>query len=335
MKQKNSKIKKTISFLVLIICAVFVLGGCGSTDSNNEGTNNEKVKGSNIVQVAISNNYVAMLDNKGDLHFYGKYENGISNTDETKVIASDVKYFVSDGRFTIVKNDDTAYYTGLNIDGYGVVSDFEKVTDNVKLIASNSFCFFIVDNDNNYIVRGPLKNSNAMKYCALPEGFDGDFSKIESNVKGVEVGSFDNGYITNDNELYVSLTTKKGYKKVLSNVKKIVGKLILTEDNSLYIIDQYSDEIAKKLDEKVSDVYSTNGFYYLYKKTDGKHYSMSSLYEGDIKELEFSNIKTPYYYDGKRLVYLNTNDKLVLAGEDNNELDLSKDSIKKIYEFIQ
>ncbi len=104
----------------------------------------------------------------------------------------------------------------------------------------------------------------------------------------------------------------------------------------LYIIDEYSEEITKKLDESVLEVYSTNGLYYLYKKADNKYYSIYANYVDSIKELAFSNIKTPYFYDGKRLVYLNTNNKLVLAGEtDKKELDLSANSIKKIYDFLQ
>lgn len=340
MGKINNQIKRKILF---IICTIVVLcglcSGCASTSNQKDNSgqiNTEKVKGSNIVQVGVDNDYVMMLDNKGDLHFYGEYANGIKNTEGPKVVANDVKYFVQDGRLIMVKNDNTAYYSGLNMDGWGVASDFEKVTDNVKYIASNSFCFFIIDNNNNYIVRGPIKNPNGMKYCSLPEEYDGNFSKIASNVKGIESGSFDNGYITNDNELYVSLLSKPEYKKVLSNVKNIVGKLIITEDNMLYIIDEYSEEITKKLDESVLEVYSTNGLYYLYKKADNKYYSIYANYVDSIKELAFSNIKTPYFYDGKRLVYLNTNNKLVLAGEtDKKELDLSANSIKKIYDFLQ
>lgn len=331
---------KRITTMLYLICTIVVLGGlcsgCSSANNQNDNSNIEKVKGSNIVQIGVDNDYVMMLDNKGDLYFYGKFPSGIKSTEEPKVVASDVKYFVQDGRLIIVKNDNTAYYSGLNIDGWGVASDFEKVTDNVKYIASNSFCFFIIDNDNNYIVRGPIKNPNGMRYCSLPEEYDGNFSKIASNVKGIESGSFDNGYITNDNELYASLLSKPGYQKLLSNVKKTVGKLILTEDNILYIVDEYSEDITKKLDENVSEVYNTSGYYYLYKKNDNKYYSISASYVDSIKELTFSNIKTPYYYDGTRLVYLNTNNKLVLAGETNKtELNLSDDSIKKIYDFLQ
>jgi hypothetical protein len=327
--------KKIIYLLITFVVICGLCCGCGS--KNNSGqTNTENVKGSNIVQVGVASNYILMLDNKGNLYFYGKYPNGISNTEEPKVVATDVKYFVLDGRLLIVKNDNTAYYSGTKIDGWGVVTDFEKVTDNVKYIASNSFCFFIVDNDNNYIVRGPINNATNMIYCSLPKEYDGNFSKIASNVKGIESGSFDNGYITNDNELYVTLLKSPGYQKILSNVDKTVGKVILTEDDKIYIIDEYSLEIAKKLDDNVSEVYNSGGYYYLYKKNDNKYYSISTSYVDSIKELAFPNIKTPYFYDGKRFVYLNTNNKLVLAKEnDNTELDLSSNSIKKIYDFLQ
>lgn len=342
MRKNNNQIKNKISGIIYIICMFAVLGGlcsgCALTnkEKNNGGQSNvEKVKGSNIVQVGINDDYVMMLDNKGDLHFYGEYTYGIKNIEKPKVVANDVKYFVQDGRLIIVKNDNSAYYSGLNIDGWGTASDFEKVTDNVKYIASNSFCFFIIDNNNNYIVRGPIKNSNTMRYCSLPETYDGNFSQIATNVKGITIGMF-NGYITNDNELYVSFISKPEYKKVLSNVKKVAGPLILTEDNILYIIDEFSEEITKKIDENVSEVYDTSGSYYLYKKNDNKYYSIHSNNVKNIKELTFPNIKTPYYYNGKKLVYLNTNNKLVLAGEvDKYELDLSTKSIKKTYDFLQ
>ena len=333
--------KKLYIIVCILFTIIFVGGLCTGCGSNNqkgssEESNTEKVKGSNIVQVGVAKDYILMLDNKGDLYFYGKFPNGINNTEAPKVVASDVKYFVEDGKLLIVKNDNTAYYTGLNMDGWGIVSDFEKVTDNVKSIAANSFCIFIIDNKGNYIVKGPTNNPDGMRYCALPEEYDGNFSQIATNVKGIESGAFDNGYITNDNELYASLLNNPGYQKILSNVNKTVGKIILTQDNTIYIVDEYSEEITKKLDDSVTDVYNAGGYYYLYKKNDNKYYSMSTSYVDSIKELTFPNIKTPYYYDGKKFVYLNTNNKLVLAKEnDSTELDLSSNSIKRIYDFIQ
>ena len=217
MKKNNNQVKNKI--FIMICMAVSLVGlcsGCALTnkEKNNDGQDNvEKVKGSNIVQVGVDDDYVIMLDNKGNLHFYGEYAGGIKNIEEPKVVANDVKYFVQDGRLIIVKNDNSAYYSGLDIDGWGSASDFEKVTDNVKYIASNSFCFFIIDNNNNYIVRGPIKNSNAMKFCSLPEIYDGNFSQIATNVKGIKSGISDNGYVTNDNELYISFMLKPGYKK--------------------------------------------------------------------------------------------------------------------------
>lgn len=348
MKKNNNQLKNKISAIVYIICMFVVLvglcSGCALTnkEKNNDGQNNvEKVKGSNIVQVGVNEDYVMMLDNKGNLHFYGEYTYGLKNTEEPKVVANNVKYFVQGGSqggsLIIVKNDNTAYYSGLSIDGWGTTSDFEKVTDNVKNISSNSFCFFIVDNNDNYIVRGPVKNSSTMKYCNLPETYDGNFSLVSTNVKGGGFNwTFNIGYITNDGELYVSSFTKPGYKKILSNVKKVAGPLILTEDNTLYIFDEESEEITKKIDENVSEIYDISSLYYLYKKSDNKYYSIYADYENSIKELTFPNIKSPYYYNGKKLVYLNTNNKLVLAGEvDKYELDLSTETIKKTYDFLQ
>ena len=322
--------KKKISLIVYLLFAVLIVGfcsGCASKQSDGEG-NTEVVKGSNIIQTYVSSNCILMLDKKGDLYLYGKYTYGISNLEEPKVIASDVKYFVPSGRLIIVKNDDSAYYSGLNIDGWGSASEFEKVTDNVKSITSNTFCFFIIDKDNNYVVRGPIKNSNSMKYCALPDTFDANFSKVATNVKGIESGDFSNGYVNENNELYVSVYNKPEYKMLLSDVKKVSGTMVLTNSNKLYWIDNFSAEVVKLLDENVIELYDIG----IYKKADNTFHSGAYSTE----PIKYTNIKIPYYYNGKKTVYLSTNNKLVLAGEvDKYELDLSVESMKKAYEFLQ
>ena len=305
---------------------------------NNNYGNTEAIKNTNIMQISITDDYILMLEKNGDLYLYGQYHAvgigiGPESYEKPTKIASNVKYFDDYGRLVIVKNDDTAYYIGTDIDGWGTVKEFELLTSNVKKITSTNFCFFILDKDNNYIVKAPLENITAKSWCALPKELDGDFSNITNNVKDIySDGLSANGYLTDNNDLYISYRYDIGYKKVLSNVNKIVGNRIITNEGIVYYLD-YVDENGGefvKSDDNIEDVYETE-FGYIYKTSDNEFF-----YRNDIYKLEYNDIKVPYYYNDSKFVYLNNNNRIVLSGEvDTYELKVSIDSMKQIYDFVK
>ena len=94
-----------------------------------------------------------------------------------------------------------------------------------------------------------------------------------------------------------------------------------------------------KIADNVNDVYYA-GSDYIYSDNNGKYHSFTSnsvayksLY---IQDLTYSDIKIPYYYNSHKIVYLNNNNKIILSGEvDKYELDLSIESMKKIYDFLR
>ena len=342
--------KKKLIILILIILLViisillFILfnrklfnkNDVNNNSNNNQG-NTEVTKGAEVIQLSISNNYVLMLDKHGDLYLYGEYETsgigiGPESYEKPTKIASNVKYFDDYGRIIIVNNEDTAYYIGADIDGWGTTDEFELVTSNIKKITSTNFCFFILDKDNNYIVKAPLENITAKSWCALPKELDGNFSNITNNVKDIySNGLGANGYLTDNNDLYISDMHDIGYKKALSNVNKIVGDRIITNEGNLYYLDYDNGkwEFVKIIDN-IEDVYATE-FGYIYKTSDNEFF-----YRNNMIKLEYNDIKVPYYYNDSKFVYLNNNNKIILSGEvDKYELKVSIDSMKQIYDFVK
>lgn len=341
--KKKNKIIIIIIIMILLILGIlsFILFSTNilinkETVNSNSNRNGSITGNSEIIQVSIANDYVIMLDKKGDLYFYGKYDYIIENYEKPKVIASNVKYFDDSGKIIIVDNDNKSSYIGLDINGWGTTKEFEPVTENIKEITSNNFCFFIIDKDDNFVVRAPIDNSNSFKWCALPKEFDGNFSKVASNVKALynDFGP-NNGYLTKDNELYVSNYLNPKYIMVLSDVKEINANTIISSDNTLYSIDSYNDDkipTAKEIDKNVIETYITHGLYKIYKTSDNKFYSTLN----NKTELKYENIKKPYFYNVKKCVYLNTNNKLTLAEEtDIKEVNLSTSSMKEIYDFLR
>lgn len=328
----------TMTLLIILGVVLFIISS--KKGNRNADTNNEnQIHNTNIIQATIDSQEIVMLDKNGDLYQYGE------NNEKITKVASDIKYYVNGGRFIIVDNKDTAYYTGLDIDGLGTSDGFEIVTENIKKIDSNNFCFFIIDKDNNYIVRAPLENTRLKGWCALPNEYDGNFSNIASNVKDIYDDVRMNGYLTNDGDLYVSDRFNVGYQKVLSNVNRLIDNMIIiTNDKTAYSLDPYNDEKvikAVKIADNVTDAYPIGNL--LYKTTSNEFYINDDI---NVK-LDFNDIKVPYYLDRSNniFIYLNNNNKIVLiektnkinqtmTGTKREELNLSVDSMKKIYDFI-
>ena len=337
--------------LFLIFGAKIFSGGSegGNGGNSNGGGGNVDVVGSNIVQIDVDSYNVLMLDKNGDLYLFGKIAYAMESTEQPLKIASNVKSFDNTGHLSIIDKDGKASYVGgLNIDGLGTTKEFSSIMDNVKAVSSNTFCFYIIDGDNNYIVRAPLKNENVMKYCALPEGQDGNFSKIANGAKAIFSGSFSNGYVDNNNDLYISGVDATGYQKVLSGIKKIVDGAVLTDDGSLYIISVSGEEVsAKKLVDGVADIYGrTATGNVTYKSNDGKfYYVYADIADADpgkkdlyIYQIPYDDIKTLiYYFNDTKIAYISTNGKIVLNGEGatKQELELDTSSMKAIYEFFK
>ena len=339
--KNNNKILIICSIVILLIIIVItILLTISKTknDSNNKTNNLNENKTGDIIQISIRNNYVLMLDKNSNLYFYGDkaYTKKVVYGKIEK-IASKVKYFNDDGRLIIIDNNDDAYYLGLSSDGWGVKDNFEFLTSNVKKISSSGFCFYIIDNNNNYIVKAPINNSDSMKYCALPKNIDGNFSTIASNIKEILSDIYMNGYISNDNKLFLSIMENPGYNEIINNVKNVYSNYIITEDNKLYVVNyNYKSEKIdiNLIDEDVEEGFLC-GYNFSYRKNNNIFYLSDR--NGKFNKLNNNDIKIPYYSDyGDTFIYLNKNNKIVLQNSDTKkELDVSTDSMIEIYNFLK
>ena len=144
---------------------------------------------------------------------------------------------------------------------------------------------------------------------------------------------FSNGdlYETRVNSIYDGKGTT--YNKILSNVKEITDYYAITNTNEIYYINDsgFKGSIDKVTDngKKIYDDY--------YQTSDGKFHYISYSGAVYIKDIEKENIKEMLYgKDLTKLVYIDTNNKLVLSTEiETKKLDFNPSSMKEVYDFIK
>ena len=315
-------------FLILLVSLCF-LSGCSLLNEEEDKNENVVVENDDdILKLTVTPSYVLFQDKNNDLYLYGNYSNvNLKSLNAPKKIYDNIKYYKNSGRLVIIDNKDNAYYIGLDKDGMGTKDSFELLTSDVKKIASNNFCFYVIDKDNDLRFKIPSANKDAMSYCALTGNYIGDMSKEIYGVKDLYTSLTMFGYVHNNGDFYVSYTQNPNFEKVLSNVDYIVGEQILTKDYKLYylntsVIDRVPD--TKLINDSVVKIYENN-FY----KTINKEFYYQN------KKLEYSDIRYPYYYDSENFIYLNTKGKLVLVNsKDKKEIDLNVDAMKEILDFI-
>ncbi len=345
-----------IVIATLVALLIFMLNKPSDSGNSNNGTSADQpgqtiVEGSDIVQVAIDQHSVLMLNKKGELYLGGNITYGPEAGTSAKMIASNVKSFNNTDKLVVLYNDGKVTYSGLSVEGMGTTKELSPLTDNIKIAAANSACIFMIDNDGNYIVRAPIGNQYMFKYCALPDEHDGNFSKIATGAKEIYNGAYINGYLDGNNDLYVSNMDEPGYTKVMSRVKKMAAPYIIDEDGALYSLSLYGNDSDQKVgkvyilkvDDNVADVYSEayiSGP--IYKTTGGVFKYASSgndnIYLSAELGADYSDMKLPYFYNGLKAVYLNNDNKLVLFNKTTSEkqtLELSTESISKIIEFLK
>lgn len=308
---------------------VLLLSGCSLFENDNipSKSDNNKIEG-DIIQIKIDTTHVTMLDSNNDLYVYGSdYLIGINELNKPKKLIGNVKYFEDDKRLVIVDNDDKAYYIGIDKSGKGTAKEFDLIFDGVKDIKANYFCFYIIDKDNDLRFKIPDKNSESVRFCSLPSEFKGDLSKEINGVKDITSTVNFFGYVNSKNEFYASYIERTEFVKVLSNVSYVVDDKILTNNGDIYNIYITNNEklpSAKLIRSNVIELYSGN----FYKLKTGE------FYYGD-QMLKYDDIKVPYFIKKDKFAYLNKSNKITLASDEGSEeLELSIDSMKKIYEFF-
>lgn len=328
--------KKLICMIstVLICC---VLSGCGN---NETGEDLGKIK-----DISVDDHNIVALSENNELYAIGENisnEIGIGeskHTDSITKVASDVKEFKFSNGIYYLDFNDNLYHAGMRIDGSGIANDFEKVNEKInKFDQFATFALITWDKDNNI----SIQNGNFSRNYG---GFNGllDKSTVVTNdkVKYLFTSCFLTGYINENNELYmINKATNNKFIKVLDNVETVSSEsinnlvYILTKDKVLYTINTLNaqnvivptpdDYKLVKLDENVDSLIS-----YGYKK-DGKTY-VELKNNLSFNETE-KDIKDIYYADKNKLIYLNSEDKVVM-GETVIENNIS--NIDDILNYVE
>lgn len=347
--------KKILFTLLASFLALNFMTGCNKS-SNKENGKSEK---NEINQIIILSDKILYLDNKGNIYgigenYYGTlgFDSDIKEVDKPTKIADNAKKIFADGMSTYyIDKNNSLYQTGAKVEG-GIRHGFEKIADDVNLFSNDgNFCYMTTDSSNNLHIKASsfIKGGCGIYWDVNNE----ENNTIDSNVVGLFAGGYENLYLNDKGEAYLSGWNENSYKKVLTDVKKIdysSGRL-LTNDGELYEIKYTSSDVRdlKVTIEKISD--DVTGIYRKYfVKSDGKTYwkeceegystpdstliTISSnneitLNKNDVKEILFSNT------DFTKFVYINTNNKIVLLSEDDSkELKNTTDSITDIYNFV-
>ena len=308
--------------LIIIIILLFLVG-CGKKDTALNEITNIQENNSNISYVYAKSDSVLMLTDDGNLYAYGDYYGSEKILDKPSIIASNVKKVIpTDFSINYIDNNNNLYYIGYGINGENTRSFKLLSNDILDAAIQYNFCALYIKSDGVYRI-GQYPNYCGWNISPLLKEEKYDLQ----NVKSVFMGDYYSGYINNNDELFLIKqyynNIEKDYELFMSNVKKVTLNYILTNDNSVYHYNyEYDDS------KNVKKLLSSNGqniYEYAY-IADGVLHGHVGDYV-DAKEYIIGS----YYVD----VYINKNNKVVLSKKDNiSECDLSIDSMKKIFDFL-
>jgi len=371
-ENNNNSSKKTklfliigIVFILLLIIVLLVFGLSNKKEDNNPNTDNEQeniekpnnsqnsISGT-ISKMHVSFDHIIALSTNDKLYGVGKFYGLGEDKDEFSeptLIANNVKDFISGQALYYLDNNNDLYRAGLNYN-FGVIKEFEKHYENVKQFDTYmGLCLSLTTKDNKYY----FTNGKTKDFCGSKEALK-ELNQYAEDVKfGFSAYHF-NGYVNNDNELYISTDVNEEYKKAMDDVIDYSASLsfvrVLTANNEVYevSVDMTTKEVTKEL--LGSDVKELE-FDYV-KKEDNKYYAYidvdnrivdSRLNNSEITKtsgyykFNMDDIKDIYYYTPSitKMVYLNNDNKIVLGfiGKEDIKIDNKIENIKKILEFMK
>lgn len=260
--------------------------------------------------------------------------------DKPKELATNVKDFNS--------NLSTILYTDLNDNLYArsIMPSIGESDDKFSPLATNVDKFnlcgidgvMVLDNDKNYYMQ--VSDTGSM-HCGVHDTY-AELTKINfiDNITDLGASSGFSSLLLPNGDLYEADVTavreKRSdiYIKILSNVKEIKNNYVLTNNNEIYYMNDYGmynhiDKVATNGKKIFSDYYETND-----NKFHFAGYNNQGLYINDIEKEDIKEIL--YGIDLTKLVYIDTNNKLVLSTEtETKKLDFNPSSMKEVYDFIK
>ena len=342
----KEKAKRILGMLLAVVCVV-AFAACGNFGA-------EEVAKYDLTSLGIK-----VLSNKGNVYYIGQ---GGNMKDHDKFAESLTKYLenvkqvVSDEVW--IDNNGDLYLGGYDFANSEPLAEPKKIASNIVMANGNEMGFLAVDKNGNLYSYGKEKHN----------GFDKEFkelTKIDDVKDVVKVSS-----LGPSNSLFVTLT-KDGtvyrkesnweFTKLMDNVKDIQGSYIIDKQDVVYY---WSSKDVVKMAPKLqialqNDIFNTvfveNNTISYYKWNGEKYEDIPEIqalynhYPKDIKQvlfIEFVRDTKNESLTNLKLVYVNTNNEIVLYGVNNafkeegtvdvnTKVTRSLDDVAKIWEFIR
>lgn len=342
----KEKAKRILGMLLAVVCVV-AFAACGNFGA-------EEVAKYDLTSLGIK-----VLSNKGNVYYIGQ---GGNMKDHDKFAESLTKYLenvkqvVSDEVW--IDNNGDLYLGGYDFANSEPLAEPKKIGSNIVMANGNEMGFLTVDKNGNLYSYGKEKHN----------GFDKEFkelTKIDDVKDVVKVSS-----LGPSNSLFVTLT-KDGtvyrkesngeFTKLMDNVKDIQGSYIIDKQDVVYY---WSSKDVVKMAPKLqialqNDIFNTvfveNNTISYYKWNGEKYEDIPEIqalynhYPKDIKQvlfIEFVRDTKNESLTNLKLVYVNTNNEIVLYGVNNafkeegtvdvnTKVTRSLDDVAKIWEFIR
>lgn len=342
----KEKAKRILGMLLAVVCVV-AFAACGNFGA-------EEVAKYDLTSLGIK-----VLSNKGNVYYIGQ---GGNMKDHDKFAESLTKYLenvkqvVSDEVW--IDNNGDLYLGGYDFANSEPLTEPKKIGSNIVMANGNEMGFLAVDKNGNLYSYGKEKHN----------GFDKEFkelTKIDDVKDVVKVSS-----LGPSNSLFVTLT-KDGtvyrkesngeFTKLMDNVKDIQGSYIIDKQDVVYY---WSSKDVVKMVPKLqialqNDIFDTvfvENNTISYYKWNGEKYedileiqALYNHYPKDIKQvlfIEFVRDTKNESLTNLKLVYVNTNNEIVLYGVNNafkeegtvdvnTKVTRSLDDVAKIWEFIR
>lgn len=343
MKEKT---KRIIGLVLALICVV-AFAACGNFGG-------EEVADYNLTSLGIT-----VKSNKGNVYYIGqggKMKNHDQFAESLTKYLENVKQVVSSEVW--IDNNNDLYIGGYDFANSEALTEPKKIGSNIVMAQGNEMGVLAVDKE------GYLYFYGLQRQTRLTKAFK-ELTKIEGIKDVVKVSSLGNETavfltLTKDGTVY-SKTQDEEFTKLMDNVKDIQGSYIIDKQDVVYFWSgKNTVEIAPKLqialqNNIVNTVFVENNTISYYSWQGEKYENAPDIqalynhYPKDIKQVLFIEFPRDVNDDrivNLKLVYVNTNNEIVLYGVNNafkaegtvdvnTKVTRSLDDVAKIWEFIR
>ena len=342
----KEKAKRILGMLLAVVCVV-AFAACGNFGA-------EEVAKYDLTSLGIK-----VLSNKGNVYYIGQ---GGNMKDHDKFAESLTKYLenvkqvVSDEVW--IDNNGDLYLGGYDFANSEPLAEPKKIGSNIVMANGNEMGFLAVDKNGNLYSYGKEKHN----------GFDKEFKEltkiddVKDVVKVSSLGPSNSFFVTLTKDGTVYRKESNGeFTKLMDNVKDIQGSYIIDKQGIVYY---WSSKDVVKMAPKLqialqNDIFNTvfveNNTISYYKWNGEKYEDIPEIqalynhYPKDIKQvlfIEFVRDTKNESLTNLKLVYVNTNNEIVLYGVNNafkeegtvdvnTKVTRSLDDVAKIWEFIR